>query len=596
MSLRKAASLIGKSRPVEAAVLISQVLERFPGNKRAVSLLADINKRAKASVSKDLFIALNSLLRGGKMLNVLEMVKNLPPMAFGLAELQVILGQAHAALGQRSQAVEHFDLATKLQPHAVAFWMAAGNDAFLTNDFARAEKCYEAALQIEPTNPDVINNLGMSLAGLTKFDAAEAIFAKAADLHPTNAKIAYNRANSFRDAGRLNEAIDNYRRAIALEPSYATAANNLGTVLHQLGRDQEAEAAYLQAVAAQPSYAQAHRNLSAVHRYTPDDPLIPEIDKQLSRANSDRDKMYLSFARFKAYEDCGDYARAFDYLTKANAIRKQLLGYSIENDRLLFATIKRMFSQPPSALPSESLAKPRPIFVLGMMRSGTTLVEQIISSHSAVHGAGELEHLGALCLPLMEQYHLTGECPSASDLEKTRRAYLSELRKVSNDAPVLTDKMPANFLWIGFILTCLPEARIVHMRRDPIATCWSIFKHYFSSNGNGYAFDLKDVAEYWHLYSDLMDHWHKLFPNQILDVPYEDLTESPEVWCRKIIEFSGLPWEPACLDFHLNDRAVRTASASQVRKKMYKGSSEAWRKYEAQLQPLIASFRVNRAG
>ena len=161
---------------------------------------------------------------------------------------------------------------------------------------------------------------------------------------------------------------------------------------------------------------------------------------------------------------------------------------------------------------------------------------------------------------------------------------------LAQGAAVITDKMPSNFLWIGFILTSLPEAKIIQMRRDPVATCWSIFKHYFSSNGNGYAFDLKDVAAYYHLYAQLMQHWHDLFPGRILDVPYETLTEEPETWSRKIVEFSGLPWEEACLDFHMNKRAVRTASASQVRKMMYKGSSEAWMKYETQLASLKADL------
>jgi hypothetical protein len=225
-----------------------------------------------------------------------------------------------------------------------------------------------------------------------------------------------------------------------------------------------------------------------------------------------------------------------------------------------------------------------------MMRSGTTLVEQILSSHSAVHGAGELETLGSLCLPVMETFHATKQRPTSADLQGLRDRYVDELTGLAQGGAVVTDKMPSNFLWIGFILASLPEAKIIHMRRDPVATCWSIFKHYFSSNGNGYAFDLKDVAAYYHLYAQLMQHWHDLFPGRVRDVPYETLTEEPDTWSRKIVEFSGLPWEEACLDFHMNKRAVRTASASQVRKKMYKGSSEAWMKYETQLASLKADL------
>ena len=170
------------------------------------------------------------------------------------------------------------------------------------------------------------------------------------------------------------------------------------------------------------------------------------------------------------------------------------------------------------------------------------------------------------------------------------KSSISYIDKLSGGAEVITDKMPINFRWIGFILAALPEAKIIHLERNPIATCWSIFKHYFSSDGNGYAFDLQDVATYWHLYSNLMAHWDRLYPGKILTVPYEDLTEDPEKWSRKIIDFSGLSWQDACVDFHLNSRAVRTASASQVKRKIYKGSSDAWRSYETNLAPLISSL------
>lgn len=589
LSLRRASSLITKLQPVEATRLLGELLERFPGNKRALALLSDVNAKAKSSLSRETLLTLQNLVQSRRAGDALEIAKTLPAMAFGSADLQMILGQAHASLNRRTEAVEHFDLATLLQPRQSSYWLAAGNDAFLVQDLSRAIHCFEKAHFLEPKNLDALNNLGMALSAQKRFAEADAVFATASALDPSSVRVAYNRGNFFRDAGRLEDAIAAYHLVLSIDPRHFFAANNLGTVSHQLGHDVEAEAAYLKAVQARPNYAQAHRNLSAVHRYNPDDPLIPIIDNQLSATLDERDRMYLNFARSKAHEDCSEFPQAFDRLVAANSIRKKLLNYTIATDELLFTMLRHLFSAPlkPLEVPE---SKPRPVFVLGMMRSGTTLVEQILSSHSAVHGGGELETLGSLCLPLMETFHDTKQNPTSSVLQGLRGRYLDELTVLAQGAAVITDKMPSNFLWIGFILASLPEAKIIHMRRDPVATCWSIFKHYFSSNGNGYAFDLKDVAAYYHLYAQLMQHWHDLFPGRILDVPYETLTEEPETWSRKIVEFSGLPWEEACLDFHMNKRAVRTASASQVRKKMYKGSSEAWMKYETQLASLKADL------
>lgn len=588
-SLRKAAALITKRQPVEASLVVAEILEKFPKNVRAQELLDTISQQAKVHLPHGILNQLYQLVCSGNAAKALDLASSLPPTVFGSGDLQVILGQALGAIGRHDEAENHFRAATTLQPRQFRVWLAAGNGSMLAEKWRSAEECFDKARVLAPSNEDVLNNLGMSLAAQRKFDAAEVVFSTATSLHPQSSRLAYNRANALRDAGRLDHAIESYRHSLNLQPNYAYAANNLGTVLHQLGRDTEAEEAYMQAVATRPDYAQAHRNLSAVHRYMPTDPLIQVLDKNLVTTTVEQDRMYFAFARSKAHEDCQQYPQAFDRLFQANSIRKKLLRYDIATDKLLFSTLRQLFEVPIMALDCEPIQH-RPVFILGMMRSGTTLVEQILSSHSEVYGAGELETFGQLCLPLMEEFYARGHRPSASELCALRKSYLSEIGKICGSEGVITDKMPVNFRWIGFILAALPEARIIHMKRDPIAVCWSIFKHYFSSDGNGYAFDLDDVAAYWHLYNDLMHHWHRLFPGQILDVPYEELTEEPERWSRKIVGFSGLSWQDKCLDFHLNSRAVKTASASQVKQKIYKGSSEAWRKYEVQLAPLIAAL------
>ena len=221
-----------------------------------------------------------------------------------------------------------------------------------------------------------------------------------------------------------------------------------------------------------------------------------------------------------------------------------------------------------------------------MPRSGTSLVEQILSSHQEVHGAGELEILTKLVIPnLKANLKNSSNIFSETDLLSIREEYLSQLSSFDEVQDVITDKLPLNFRFIGFILSTFPEAKIVHMKRDSMATCWSIYQFYFSGLGNGFGYNLKDLARYYNLYLELMDFWHDLFPNQIYDMCYEDLTTNQEEETRNLLKYCELEWDKNCLNFQNNKRSVKTASTLQVREKMYQGSSEAWKKFEAYLQP-----------
>ena len=220
-----------------------------------------------------------------------------------------------------------------------------------------------------------------------------------------------------------------------------------------------------------------------------------------------------------------------------------------------------------------------PIFILGMLRSGTSLIEQIVSSHSEVTGAGELNHVSKFGRKLA----VDPISVSTANVSKFRDKYLAELSKVSNGKHFVTDKMPPNFRFIPLICAAFPEAKIIHVKRNAAATCWSNYKHYFASDSLRYCYDLKDVISYYDLYSDLMKFWQSQYGDRIYHLSYESLTTKQENETRKLIKYLGLNWQPSCLSPHKNKRSVRTASQQQVRQKVYKGSSEAWRKYEPYL-------------
>ena len=274
-------------------------------------------------------------------------------------------------------------------------------------------------------------------------------------------------------------------------------------------------------------------------------------------------------------------------------MRKRQLGYDIAADQRQFAAVKRLFDGglPQTADDPAFQGWPQPIFIVGMMRSGTSLVEKILASHTRVFGAGELEFMGRLALPLAR----AAEADPALRIDRdtalsVRHGYLQALAGLPEQAPVITDKMPSNLTWVGFILTAFPQAKVIHLDRDPMAVGWSIYRHYFSQDGNGHAYDLTDIGRYYRLQQDLMAFWHQVFPGRILTLNYEALTEDQEGQTRELLAWCGLEWEDACLNFHQTPGLVRTASSAQVRRAMYRGSSEEWRKYESHLGPLKAAL------
>lgn len=527
-------------------------------------------------------------------------------------------GAALQKSGQLKAALESFDRAVEINPQYAQAFTNRGNVLMKLNRFDAAVESHQKALRIRPDFEEALNNLGNAFQEMGQIGKAVNQFKKAIRLKPDYASAhnnlgftlqelgdpqgalkaydnavrfnpdfadAYNnRGNAWMSTGDIKAALDNYTTAIRIKPDYAEAFNNRGIALKSMGRTEAARQSYKEAIRLKPDYAQAYRNLSNIQPFSPGASLIKQMDALIQGNDlSDDQQMHLHFAMGKALEDTGDVAGAFRHLKAGNRFRKQAFNYHISSDKKLFNRIKEAFSNAdPDLIVQESeISAHRPIFILGMPRSGTTLVEQILASHSKVYGAGELKLLGKTLAgsPLSRL--------SPDRVSGIRSRYLNGLNELHREEPCITDKMPLNFRWIGFIITALPEARIVHVKRNATATCWSVFKHFFSENGNEYAYDLEDVAEYYRLYTDLMRFWHEQFPGKIYDLGYETLTESQKSETQKLLDYCGLDWEDTCLEFYDTQRAVKTASALQVRKKMYQGSSEGWKKFKPYMNPML---------
>jgi tetratricopeptide (TPR) repeat protein len=463
---------------------------------------------------------------------------------------------------------------------------------------AAAAESYRKAVAAKPDHSAARDNLGSALAQLGRFSQAEEVFRGTIGRNPFNMRARVGLAETLQEVGRLGEALAVFREALAIRPNDAEILHGLGVGLMEKGDLGSAADMFRRALAVAPKQAKSWLMLSQVKRQEQADAEFSAMQTLHDGANADSlDRMQLSFGLGKLNDDLKAYEAAFDYFAEGNAIRRKGIAYDGAKTRAEFAAMKATFDaaffekHKPSAIDDDT-----PIFVVGMPRSGTTLVEQIIASHPQVFGAGELTILKTAVgkgFPL----DMKGGFPAGiRDLPDKAFAaaghdYLDMLHERYPGSRHVTDKMPGNFLLIGFLHLMLPKAKIVHCARNPVATCLSIYKTHFRGDGHLYSYDLAELADFHNLYTDMMDHWRTVLPGVVHDVRYEDFVSDQERATRALVDYLGLPWNDAVLSFHKTDRPVRTASAAQVRQPMYRGSIELWKSYGDKLKPLIERLR-----
>ncbi|WP_424984811.1 sulfotransferase [Microbulbifer sp. S227A] len=398
----------------------------------------------------------------------------------------------------------------------------------------------------------------------------------------------------LRDLGRLDAARDCHIAAMQHDGDRAGPLNHLGIIAQANGDMQQAADHFTRAIALSPDIVSLHHNLAGCKTYTPDDPHLSQMQEILARRRKDDPELAaLHFALFKALDDTGDTDAAFAHLLQGNQLRKAASEFDIAQEAQRFAWYKSLLPDPPKALAPDLIAAPRPVFVVGLPRSGTTLVERILSQSDDTQPAGELSVVPNAVAPLLRR--LQGEnrpAPSRDDLLELRARIVAGLGRHSDGSAVLIDKMPLNFRWVGLICAAMPEARIVSLRRAPMPVAWSLFRHMFSSPGNGFAYGMADIAAYMLLHRDMMRFWSDRFGAQIVDLAYADLVTDTERTIRRLIAACDLNWTEACLAPQTADAPVLTASAGQVRRGIYRNSDQSWRKYQTQLSPLATALRA----
>ncbi|HEY3823604.1 MAG TPA: sulfotransferase [Bryobacteraceae bacterium] len=462
---------------------------------------------------------------------------------------------------------------------------------------AAAEQ-YRQILFLKPDHAEANMNLGAVLAKQDRWEEAVNRFQRALTLNPDYLDAHYNLGYILALQGAFDDAIVHQKRVIALDPRHARAHQQLGHIFKCQGRFDEAIACFDRAIALDPEYPEAHFSRAEIRKFHRGDPDLAAIERlSVVRQPSVEKAMFSHFALAKALEDVGDYARAFEHLGKGNALKRARITYDEPAVLKRFEQTAGVFDRGLlERLAGMGEASSAPVFVLGMPRSGSTLIEQILASHPLVRAGGELNYIPAAVGGILSAAGPQSSWPvcvremDRAALQQAGKSYLDRLGVLADGKSRVVDKMPGNFLHIGLIRLILPNARIIHTVRDPMDTCVSCYSKLFES-GHHYSYDLAELGRFYRRYAELMQHWRSVLPaDSMLEVVYEDVVDDIEGQARRLIDYCGLPWDDRCIDFHKTNRAINTLSAFQVRQPLFRSSLQRWRRYETELGPLLSEL------
>ena len=620
------AALERNPRDVNMRALLGALLVKMERSVEAETTLREVIAAAPsfAKPHEDLGYLLMQANRPADALPFLESATRLDP---SLEHAWFTLGKALALLGRGKEADAAFEKCFELSPERRLMALAAEHQK--EGRLEEAERIYRRVLREHPRNVDAMRLLALIAAKAERMDDAENLleqaiaiapdfmlaildlgrirkeqdrygealecFDRAIALEPSQVQTHFLRAATLARASFTNEAIAGYRHCLALRPGHAGALLGLGHTLNAVGDNEGAVTAYADCIRVAPGSGETYWSLANLKTYRFDDAEVAEMEKLAAVPGESRQsEVNFQFALGKAWEDRGDYERAWEYYRRGNEMQRAEVTYDpvqtdVMNDRIV-ATYTAAFM---SSIEGAGDPDPAPIFILGLPRSGSTLLEQILASHSAVEGTAELPYIGRLATSLSRNRPSGINYPEAmrelspSNIAALGAEYLTLARMHRRSgAPRFIDKMPNNFPNAGFIASILPNAKIIDARRHPLDTCLSCWRQLFAK-GQNFTYDLTEIGEYYVQYQRMMDHWAAVLPGRVLTVQYEEIVSDFEAQVRRLLEFCGLSWQDECLRFWESERPVRTPSAEQVRQPIYDRSVGYWRHYERQLGELI---------
>jgi tetratricopeptide (TPR) repeat protein len=549
------------------------------------------------------------------------------------AEAHNNLGNALRAQSKLDEAVREYERAIEVRENYPEAYNNLGTVFRDMQKLEQADASYRRAIAFRPNYLDALNNLANVLIAQKKYDDGVRILGDTLKLYPDNlqtliniarahmARGAYPMANRAiqsalkqhpdnvevltlagqiaHDLDQYEDSIGYFEKSLKAKPNNIEALNYYGVALKSVGRLEDARNTFIKALEVQPRAIGTYSNLVDLEKFTPENPLFQTMERIVQRVKNPETPPYMAlhFALGKAYDDMGEYQKAFHHYSVGARLKRKTLTYNETEVAQFFDDTRRIFTRE-FITRKEFVGNPSrvPIFIVGMPRSGSTLTEQIISAHPKIFGAGEIKNLSysvaalRLKFPSLPKFPMLAEVMTPSHLNTVAKNYLSAITKISNSAERVTDKLLTNFFFAGLIHMAFPNAKIVHTKRNPVDSCLSTWTKLFKDD-MPHSYDLGELGRYHRRYQDLMEHWREVLPaSAFLEVQYEDVVADPETNARRVIDFLELEWDPRCLKFHESDRPVKTASVSQVRKPIYKTSVERGRRYGDKLNPLIEAL------
>jgi tetratricopeptide (TPR) repeat protein len=642
-TLSEAIELINAGERGKAESICRDAIERNPEDVNMIALLGATLLKSGQMADAEMFLwqaiqlapsfakpheDLGYLLveqgRPEEALPILRTAARLDP---SLERAHLYLGKALALLGRGKEADVAFEKSFELNPVSKTLAIAAehqlagrleeakalysdvlradaenvdalrmmGTIAFTESRPADAERYLRQTVALAPDFVGAIIDLAQVLKDEGRFEEAISNFRRAIELEPGNVKAQFLLGSALAPSALTYEAIEAYQRTLELRPSHVGAHLGLGHVLKTVGRQKEAVDSYRECIRLRPDNGATYWSLANLKTYNLSSADIEEMVSQLEDGDVNKEsEVNFLFALAKATEDRKDFDLAWQYYERGNAERRVTEYYDpvraeVMNDKVIETFDAELLAK----LGGQGHADPAPIFVLGLPRSGSTLIEQILASHSQVEGTSELPYVGhamnSLNLNRADgiNYPEAVRELGANNLKLLGQKYLRDAQMHRTEgAPRFIDKMPNNFPSVGFINLILPNAKIIDARRHPLDSCVSCYRQLFA-RGQSFTYDLTDIGEYFLEYQRLMDHWHKVLPGQVLTMQYEDIVQDFETQVRRLLDFCDLPWEESCVRFYETDRPVRTASSEQVRQPVHSKSINFWRNFGDKLDELI---------
>ena len=491
------------------------------------------------------------------------------------------VGLSYVNLQNYSEADKYFDKLLYVQEKPEIFFIQANIHKQLKK-YDTAITYFEKAIKLNPNFSEAYNNLGNVKKRIGKIDEAISCFKKAIQLKDNNILAYFNLANTYKENRYFNELIETYEKILSFNQNDIKTLYNLGSVYLFLGDISKGKNFFKKIIKINKNHVPSYRNFISVTKIDEEN----EIFKKLKLLNedefSDNDKILFYDALSKGYFDQDNDELAFNYLEKSNSLKKRNSKFSFEKTEIQFREIKTFFEKIDKIeINFKDALKSRPIFIIGMPRSGTSLIEQILSSHSKIHGAGELDFLPKI----IDKLGIKKPNNLKSYFSEIRNSYYNQIKRISDDHYII-DKLPVNYRWVGFIINAFPESKIIHIERNPMAVCWSNYKTSFVDYGMDFNLSQQDIAKYYSLYLDLMNFWKSKYKKNIFDVNYENFVNDFENNSKKILNFLDLKWEDQIKNYDKNMRPVTTASFQQVREGIKKNTSLAWKKYSNYLKPM----------